>query len=299
MSRAHLVLALVLAACDAPAPELPVAEASAARRSPAPSRPPGHVAVVVATGAVDVAPPDDGVIDRLWVHAGDPVLAGQPLAVLDVAEASSALAMAEAGLAAAEAARGVAELAIDEAVARHDVELRLETAGAGRREDAAAATRAVARARAEHRRARAEADEQRTHRDALRRRLQRTVVVAPFSGTVGQVYRHRGAVVGPGAPLVRIVGDTELALRAAIPAELAAQVGPGTPLQAEIETRSPPVCASVQRVATEVDPASHRVFVDAAIDPLDAGGLRPGLAAEVWLTPCGSRSTDTARLPRP
>ncbi|MBZ0231595.1 MAG: HlyD family efflux transporter periplasmic adaptor subunit, partial [Deltaproteobacteria bacterium] len=105
---------------------------------------------------------------------------------------------------------------------------------------------------------------------------------APFSGTVALRFKDAGATVGPGTPIVRLVGEEGLRLRFAVPPARMNELAPGKEVDATIDTVDRPLVAIVRQVSPALDPASGMIVVEAELGVAgEAEGLRPGLAAQV------------------
>lgn len=151
----------------------------------------------------------------------------------------------------------------------------------------------LARAAAEERRARelragnvispAEYDTRRTavevaraRRDSVQVLLRQAVVQAPVAGRIAERFVSEGEYVRPGTPLVRIVDDRRLRLRASVPERFTPHVRPGLPVNVRVEAfpeRS--FTGTVTRVAPAVDAGSRALHLETWIDNGD-GKLRPG-----------------------
>jgi multidrug efflux pump subunit AcrA (membrane-fusion protein) len=140
----------------------------------------------------------------------------------------------------------------------------------------------LARARASRERARSLVAEARSRAETARARLADASLRAPFSGTVALRFKDAGSTVGPGTPIVRLVGEEGLRLRFAVPPARMGELAPGKPVEARIDTIEKPLAAMVRQVSPALDPASGMIVVEAELDEAETAiGLRPGLAASV------------------
>ncbi|MEM9300972.1 MAG: efflux RND transporter periplasmic adaptor subunit [Pseudomonadota bacterium] len=108
-------------------------------------------------------------------------------------------------------------------------------------------------------------------------RLDQSVLVAPFGGTVSRRFVDDGAVVGAGAPVLRIIESAALEARVGIPVRLAAQVAPGDAVRVLAAKRE--LAGRVITVGNDVTRATLTLPVRIAID--DAGDAVPG--DQAWL----------------
>lgn len=275
------MLALAFGACasePASRPPAPTAPALAPTSAPA-AAPAAWIGVTTPAEAVDVAPSFDGVVATLVARPGDAVVAGAVLATLDERRLREDVDGATAALREAAARVVHAEVEIDRA--RHklrveEVSLAAGTTPAVAVEDARLAVRASEAAAAEARAARGQV---KTQLERVRNRLGDTAVRAPFAGTVAVRYADVGAVVGPQAPLVRLVGGGQTRLRFAVPLDERARLAVGVRVVATLDggvTRA----AVVAAIAPELDQASQLIYVDADLQDAEPPAS-PGLPATV------------------
>jgi RND family efflux transporter MFP subunit len=243
--------------------------------------------VLVAREATEVAALGSGRIATIAVRIGDHVRAGQTLATLDARAQDLDLGVARSQTDEAHAeldvARSVAETATDADTREH----KLGESGLASIADQAAAR--GARRAAELRAASAQATMLR--QEASVRRLARerdeTLVRAPFDGVVVARYLDPGANVTPDRPILRVVRNSEMIVRFALPEERANEVRVGMIVRALAPGSGTALDAVVHRISPEVD-AAARWFVVEADAVSDATGSLVGEAADVFLTSPGS-----------
>ncbi len=206
-------------------------------------------------------------VAEVLVRAGDPVVRGEFLVVLDSADLVARRAQAEAAVAAAEAE--VARASSDDRRYRdlvkrgsvtvkefESVEAAYRMATARQREAAAA----VAAARAA---------------------LRYTRIESPVRGLVAERLVEPGDLALPGKPLVRLYDAGALRVEVQIPEQSAKLVRVGTALRVRIDATGEDIATNVNEVAPVADPASRSIIVRA---PLPVGrGLRPGMFARASL----------------
>jgi membrane fusion protein, multidrug efflux system len=283
-------VALLLAGCGderrAPAPRAPLdAGAAPAGNDAAAATSRGFVGVLVAAELVDVAPRFEGRVVKVHVRAGDKVRAGALLAEMDPAPLREELRAAEASQRAAVAAQRQADVDVAEATRRLENERAAVAAGTSPRQLLETAELGLQRARAARERARSMVAEERSRVETSRARLADAALRAPFAGTVGLRFRDAGATVGPGTPIVRLVGQGDLLLRFAVPPDRARALAVGDTVDVEIETLPDPAPAIVRQISPALDPASGLVLCEAelGLDDTARAELRSGLAA--WVRP--------------
>ncbi len=110
--------------------------------------------------------------------------------------------------------------------------------------------------------------------------LSRTRISAPFDGAVSERQANAGDVVAPGTPLATVVDPTSLRLEAAVPAEFAAKLQAGTPVDFRVAGYGDQgFTGKIERVNPVVDPATGQVRIYVAI-PNNEQALLAGLFAQ-------------------
>ncbi len=241
--------------------------------------------VVLPSRTVELTAEVGGRVLSVEVRPGDAVAAGRVLAVLDTADVRRRLDAERAALAAARLDQRRLELEL----ARAEQELgrleRLDGLVAQRDLDAAAFRVEDTRARVEL--AAAEHERVEAGVGRLADELGRSEIRAPFAGTVALRHVDPGAVVEPGAPVVRLLGGEEPFVRFAVPPERAGDLAPGDRVRVELDggdggAGGPPALrATIRQVSPEVDAAAAMVFVEAHLEAPAAAA--PGAAARVSL----------------
>lgn len=154
-----------------------------------------------------------GTLASMALEEGEQVEAGQTLGCLDTARLEAKRDEAEAGLSQVESALELA-------------------ASTFKRTESAAASRAVSRQQAD------EASERLNHAKAAVRRLrsqleaidvdlEKSVLKAPYAGTISVRHADEGTIVAAGQPVYRLLETGRLEIRAGLSARAAAEVRPG------------------------------------------------------------------------
>lgn len=213
----------------------------------------------------------DGAVVRINKRLGDPVVAGETVALLESRDASTFVADRNAAAARAQAARSAA--------AR---EQRLFNARITARQDleAAVAARAIA-----------DAELQRTNA-AIRaagvtgggRYL---AVTSPISGRISKADTQLGAYVTAGAELFNVSDPRRIQVEAAVPVSDAQRIRPGDRAQVELPNGGL-VEASVRSVTPSLDAQSRAATVLLQLNGAP-GGLTQGQAVRARITPRGSQ----------
>jgi RND family efflux transporter MFP subunit len=207
---------------------------------------------------------------EVFVDVGDEVESGMALFQIDPHPYEMALADARAGLELARAER-------DNAVAERERVERLiqERAVSKRRRDEQKTAAAVATARVAQMEARVE---------RARNDLVRTLVRAPYAGSIVERLAHHGELAGAD-PVVVLQETGALVLELDIPESTPAPVREGAPVRIFVQGRSEPLETRVDRVSDRVDAATRTYRVRAPIvDP--EGSVKAGsyARAEVLAT---------------
>jgi len=170
--------------------------------------------VIAAARESDLGFETGGRIAEIRVDVGDRVIAGDRVAALDTRSLEAQLAATRAQAAEARANAGIAE------TTRARQQTLLERGHISQqRLDEADAAAVAARARAQAAEASAE---------AIAVQLDLAVIEAPFDGVVTRRLIDEGAVIAPGAPVLRLVETDRLEVRVGLPADRAARLEPGS-----------------------------------------------------------------------
>ena len=271
-----------------------------------------------------VSTPVAGRVLRIELEAGDPVAAGQVLAVvrpadpalLDVrsrAEGEARAAAAAAGLEESRARLQAAEAEARFAAAELERTRRLAGEGIVPQESLDQAV-TTARSRAEAvEAARAEVARMRQELEAVRARVadpgdagtgRPVEVTAPVAGTVLRRVRESEAVVAAGEPLLEIGDPADLEVVTDMLSQDAVRIAPGDPVRIEEWGGDEPLAGRVRRVEpggfTRVSALGvEEQRVDVVIDLVDPAAARPSLgdAFRVEVRVVTWRSDDVLRLP--
>ena len=242
---------------------------------------PGSLLQEIIAQATVTAPPEgqalltaraDGAVVRINKRLGDPVGAGETVALLESREAAAIVAERNAAAAQAQAARAAA--------AR---EQRLFNAKITARQDLEAAV--AARRTAEAELQRAEAAVRAAGVVGGGRYL---AVRSPISGRITEVDTQLGAYVPAGAELFNVSNPNRIQVQAAVPAPEAQRIQPGDRATVELPNGGI-VEAAVRSITPSVDPQSRAAAVVLQMSGAP-GGLRQGQAVRVRITPRGSQT---------
>jgi len=238
-----------------------------------------------------LAPPAGGQIARLLVKKGDRVQADQVLLELWNDDVRAELTVAERDAAASGARRE--EACVAARVARRESG-RLASLVERRRVSTELAERAAGEAEAREAGCRAAAEQIRVSQariEAARARLERTLLRAPFAGTVAEINGELGEFVTPSPvgiptpPAVDVVDTSCIYITAPIDEVDAPRVRAGMPARVTLDAfRDRSFPAHVRRVAPYVldtEKQARTVEVEAEVDDMGDALLLPGYSADV------------------
>jgi HlyD family secretion protein len=252
-----------------------------------------------------LAPPAGGQIARLPVKKGDRVQAGQVLLELWNDDIRAELSVTERDAAAARARRE--EACVSAKVARRESD-RLAQLTERKLVSTELAERAAGEADAREAACRAAAEQIRVSQariEAARARLERTLLRAPFAGTVAEINGEIGEFVTPSPvgiptpPAVDVVDTSCIYITAPIDEVDAPRVREGMPARVTLDAfRDRSFKAHVRRVAPYVldtEKQARTVEVEAEIDEIGDALLLPGYSADVEVIL--AERTDVLRIP--
>ena len=241
---------------------------------------PGSLQSEVIAQATVAAPPEgqalltaraDGAVVRINKRLGDPVGAGETVALLESREAAAFVAERNAAAARAHAARAAA--------AR---EQRLFDAKITARQDLEAAVAAKRTAEAELQRAEAAVSAA-----GVTGGGRYLAVRSPIGGRITEVDTQLGAYVSAGAELFNVADPRRLQIDASVPVSDAQRIQPGDRAQVELPTGGV-VEARVRSVTPALDAESRTATVVLQLGGAP-GGLTQGQGVRVRIVPRGSQ----------
>ncbi len=192
-----------------------------------------------------------GVIRRRLVEEGDRVAAGQPVALLEDEEQKIAH----------ERAKTTAE------TKRREFERAKSLHAEGLLAEEAFET------------VRREAEDSGHAADLAELTLSRTVVRAPFAGTILKRHLDAGATVSDGTPVYDLADLDPLYADVNVPERHVARLAPGQEVRLTADAGGGTFRAKIERIAPSVDPATGTVKVTLAVT--ERGSLRPGAFVRV------------------
>lgn len=243
-----VALAVTRALAPGSTPSVAIVPESPPAATPSPSPPRGHVGVLVAAHATDVATTQSAIVVAVDVAVGDHVDAGAPLVRLDARAARHELTAAE-----------VEEQQLRELSSRGAALLEV---GVVSREEATQMRFAARAKAAQARRARVS--------------VESAVLRAPFAGTVVERRVEQGMVLAPGATAVRLISDGPARVRFGVASTEASGLRRGDEVwfADAADTGLPGLRARIESISDEIDRSTELVTIEAEVQgdaPLRSG----------------------------
>lgn len=96
--------------------------------------------------------------------------------------------------------------------------------------------------------------------------LDRTTLRAPFSAVIEDIYSEVGVTVAPGTPVVRLISDGSVRVRAGVPGRYAGSVKAGDTVEISFEEyQNEVISGKISFVANSIDPQSRTFDVEISI----------------------------------
>jgi RND family efflux transporter MFP subunit len=245
----------------------------------------GFVGVIAPLRAKDISPDINAIVETIHVRAGDRVKVGDRIATLDARSLMESVAALAAELKAAQAAHRQTKIELDEAERKLETEKKLFAQGLAARQALDDATYAHQKSQAAFAQADSLIEQKTAELQRARRHVKETIVRAPFNGSIAARLAGEGVMVGPDAPIVRLIERDVLWVKFAMPPIEAAKLTLGAPVTVELETTGEKFKATTKQIAPELDPASHMIFVEAELilSPKELESIPSGVGA--WVRP--------------
>lgn len=115
----------------------------------------------------------------------------------------------------------------------------------------------------------------------LKEQIGKTIVKAPFSGTIDDVITDQGSVVLPGqSPLFRIVNLNDMYIETDVPERYISDVIPGKNVQVEFPILGTSMQAKIRQAGNFINPANRTFKVEVAV-PNKNNTIKPNLTAKL------------------
>lgn len=116
----------------------------------------------------------------------------------------------------------------------------------------------------------------------MRAQLAKTVIRAPFSGTIDEIASERGSVVGPGSPIVRIVSLGNMYLEAEVPEKNIGTIKKGSDVIVDFPVLGETLTTKVTQAGNYINPANRSFMIQIAV-PNKSGNIKPNLSSKIQL----------------
>ncbi|WP_130733334.1 efflux RND transporter periplasmic adaptor subunit [Flavobacterium sp. J27] len=116
----------------------------------------------------------------------------------------------------------------------------------------------------------------------MKAQIAKTVVRAPFSGTIDDIITEKGSVVGPGTPILRIVNLSDMYLEAEVPEKNIANVKKGTEVIVDFPILGETINAKVTQASNYINPANRSFNIQIAV-PSKNGQIKPNLTSKIQI----------------
>ncbi|GAA3601179.1 efflux RND transporter periplasmic adaptor subunit [Flavivirga amylovorans] len=115
----------------------------------------------------------------------------------------------------------------------------------------------------------------------LQQQVGKTVVRAPFSGTIDDVISEQGSVVAPGqSELFRIVNLQDMYIETNVPERYISNITPGRNVQVEFPILGKKMDAKIRQAGNFINPANRTFKIEVAVSNKDKS-IKPNLTAKL------------------
>jgi multidrug resistance efflux pump len=260
---------LLVAACAAPTPtptELNPTEVTQQRTVKAPPPPTEFTAVVTSHRSSVISAQVQAPIEKLNVHPGQLIQAGELVARLSKTELETKLAQAQGNEKAAlmeAGAYGAQASALRKSMI---AETRLHKLGVSSPIAVSNATAQYSQVGAQIGAAMAKAATAKASREQCEKDLVKAEITAPISGIVTNIKAREGEVAQIGTALARVFDPGDLIIRFAVPKDHRHEVALGQRVELSVEGNARPVWATVTNISGAQEPPINFTVVEADID---------------------------------
>lgn len=116
----------------------------------------------------------------------------------------------------------------------------------------------------------------------MRSQLAKTVIRAPFSGTIDEIASDRGSVVAPGTPIMRIVSLGNMYLEAEVPEKNIGTVKKGSDVIVEFPVLGETLNTKVTQAGNYINPANRSFMIQIDV-PNKSGNIKPNLSSKIQI----------------
>ncbi|VXB28093.1 Efflux transporter periplasmic adaptor subunit [Flavobacterium sp. 9AF] len=116
----------------------------------------------------------------------------------------------------------------------------------------------------------------------MKAQIAKTIVRAPYSGTIDDIISEKGSVVGPGTPILRIVNLGDMYLEAEVPEKNIASVKKGTDVIVDFPVLGEKINAKITQASNYINPDNRSFNIQIAI-PNKNGQIKPNLTSKIQI----------------
>ena len=116
----------------------------------------------------------------------------------------------------------------------------------------------------------------------MKSQLAKTVIRAPFTGTIDDVITEKGSVVGPGTPIMRIVSLNNMYLEAEVPEKNISSVKKGSEVIVNFPVLGESLNTKVTQVSNYINPENRSFNIQVAV-PNKNGKIKPNLTSKIQI----------------
>lgn len=116
----------------------------------------------------------------------------------------------------------------------------------------------------------------------MRSQLAKTVIRAPFAGTIDEIASDRGSVVAPGTPIMRIVSLGNMYLEAEVPEKNIGTVKKGSDVIVDFPVLGETLNTKVSQASNYINPANRSFMIQIDV-PNKSGNIKPNLSSKIQI----------------
>ncbi|MEL0241357.1 MAG: efflux RND transporter periplasmic adaptor subunit [Flavobacteriaceae bacterium] len=127
--------------------------------------------------------------------------------------------------------------------------------------------------------------------DALSLQAEKSIVRAPFDGTVDQIFKEPGTIVAPGmgSELFRVVNIDEVYVEVDVPETHITSISEGSKVRVNLPAIGEEIDARIARVSKVINPSNRSFTVEIPLEN-KSGFIRPNLMASVAINDYSNKS---------
>ena len=127
--------------------------------------------------------------------------------------------------------------------------------------------------------------------DALSLQAEKSIVRAPFDGTVDQIFKEPGTIVAPGmgSELFRVVNIDDVYVEVDVPETHITSISEGSKVRVNLSAIGEEIDARISRVSKVINPSNRSFSVEVPLEN-KSGFIRPNLMASVAINDYSNKS---------